>query len=52
MQLSDSMLGRRAVFGRPAFENVGDIDLFASQAHSFGDHVGQNWPARPTNGFP
>ena len=41
MQLSDSMLGRRAVFGRPAFQNVGDIDLVASQAHSLGDHVGQ-----------
>ena len=41
MQLIHFLEGGRAVFGRPAFEDVGDEDLVAAQAHALGDHVRQ-----------
>ena len=33
--------GRVAVFGRTALEHVGDENLIATEAHSLGDHVGE-----------
>ena len=42
---------RVAVAGRPALEDVGDVDVLPRVAHRLDDLV-SNWPARPTKGSP
>ena len=41
MQLSTFFQGGRAVFGRATFEDVGDENVVAGEAHPLGDHVRQ-----------
>ncbi len=48
---------RRAVFRRPAFHHIADVDVGALELNAFFAAVFSiicvnNWPARPTNGMP
>ena len=46
-------LGRRAVFGRAAFQNIGDVDLRRElRPMPLVIMSVKSWPARPTNGLP